>query len=101
MAFALESAAAGKALVAVAVEQTQPTEFGRCRIQVISNAEIGALRYFLLAHFEPGSTRSIRTDWHPIQEQPGPITPTNVPPSRVPATMRTKCSQECSESPLS
>jgi len=60
VAFALESAAAGKALVAVAVEQTQPTGFGRCRIQVIPNAEIGALRSFLLAHVEPGST--IHTD---------------------------------------
>ncbi len=52
--------AAGKALVAMAVEQTQPTGFGRCRIQVIPNAETGALRSFLLAHGEPGST--IHTD---------------------------------------
>lgn len=52
--------AAGKALVAVAVEQMQPKGFGRCRIQVIPNAETGALRSFLLAHVEPGST--IHTD---------------------------------------
>jgi transposase-like protein len=51
---------AGKALVAVAVEQMQPKGFGRCRIQVIPHAETGALRSFLLAHVEPGST--IHTD---------------------------------------
>ena len=52
--------AAGKALVAVAVEQMQPKGFGRCRIQVIPNAETGALLSFLRAHVEPGST--IHTD---------------------------------------
>jgi transposase-like protein len=38
----------------------QPKGFGRCRIQVIPNAETGALRSFLLDHVEPGST--IHTD---------------------------------------
>ena len=40
--------AAGKVLVAVAVEQIQPKGFGRCRIQVIINAEADTLRSFLL-----------------------------------------------------
>ncbi|HVP49868.1 MAG TPA: IS1595 family transposase [Candidatus Bathyarchaeia archaeon] len=48
--------AAGKVLVAVAVEQIQPKGFGRCRIQVIPNAEANTLRSFLLTHVEPGST---------------------------------------------
>jgi transposase-like protein len=47
--------AAGKILVAVAVEQIQPKGFGRCRIQVIPNAEADTLRSFLLTHIEPGS----------------------------------------------
>jgi len=47
--------AAGKVLVAVAVEQIQPKGFGRCRIQVIPNAEADTLRSFLLTHVEPGS----------------------------------------------
>lgn len=38
----------------------QPKGFGRCRIQVIPNAETGALRSFLLAYVETGST--IHTD---------------------------------------
>lgn len=48
--------AAGKALVAVAVEQAHPKGFGRCRIQVILSAESDTLRSFLLRHIEPGST---------------------------------------------
>jgi transposase-like protein len=40
--------AAGKVLIAVAVEQIQPKGFGRCRIQVIPNAEADTLRSFLL-----------------------------------------------------
>lgn len=47
--------AAGKVLVAVAVEQVQPKGFGRCRIQVIPNAEADTLRSFLLTHIEPGA----------------------------------------------
>ncbi len=47
--------AEGKVLVAVAVEQTKPKGFGRCRLQVISNAEALTLRSFLLNHVEPGS----------------------------------------------
>lgn len=52
--------AAGKVLVAVAVEQIHPKGFGRCRIQVIPNAEADTLRSFLLAHIETGST--VHTD---------------------------------------
>ena len=48
--------ATGKVLVAVAVEQAHPKGFGRCRIQVIPNAEADTLRSFLLTHVEPGST---------------------------------------------
>lgn len=48
--------AAGKVLVAVAVEQRRPKGFGRCRIQVIPNAEADTLRSFLLTHVVPGAT---------------------------------------------
>ena len=47
--------AAGKVLIAVAVEQIQPKGFGRCRIQVIPNAEADTLRTFLSGNVEPGS----------------------------------------------
>jgi transposase-like protein len=47
--------AAGKVLVAVAVEQAYPKGFGRCRLLVIPNAEMETLRSFLLEHIEPGS----------------------------------------------
>lgn len=47
--------AAGKVLVGVAVEQTPPKGFGRCRVQVIPNAESETLRSFLLDHVETGS----------------------------------------------
>lgn len=48
--------AAGKTLVAVAVEQVEPKGFGRCRLQVIPNAEAETLRSFLMDSVEPGST---------------------------------------------
>jgi transposase-like protein len=48
--------AQGKVLVAVAVEQTPPKGFGRCRLKVIPNAQSPTLRSFLLDHVEPGST---------------------------------------------
>ena len=47
--------AAGKVLVAVAVELLSPKGFGRCRLRVISDAEAPALRSFLLDYVEPGS----------------------------------------------
>lgn len=47
--------AAGKVLVAVAVERARPKGFGRCRIRVIPNAESETLRFFLLDHIERGS----------------------------------------------
>jgi len=47
--------AAGKALVAVAVEQLQPMGFGRCRLRVIPNVQAATLRPFLLDCVEPGS----------------------------------------------
>lgn len=47
--------AAGKVLVAVAVEQLQPKGFGRCRLRVMSNLEAPTLRAFLVDCVEPGS----------------------------------------------
>jgi len=47
--------AAGKALVAVAVELLNLKGFGRCRLRVIPNAETPTLRSFLLDCVEPGS----------------------------------------------
>ncbi len=48
--------AEGKVLGAVAVEQTQPKGFGRCRLKVIPTAQSPTLRSFLLDHIEPGAT---------------------------------------------
>lgn len=48
--------AAGKTLVAVAVERFQPKGFGRCRMGIIPNATGPELRKFLLANVELGST---------------------------------------------
>ncbi len=48
--------AAGKAMVAIAVEQHEPRGFGRIRLQVIDNAQAPTLRAFLLDHVEPGAT---------------------------------------------
>jgi len=47
--------AAGKVLVAVAVEQRAPKGYGRTRMAVIPDASAPALRAFLLDHVEPGS----------------------------------------------
>jgi transposase-like protein len=48
--------ALGKTLVAIAVERFDPKGFGRCRLAVLPNAKGPALRAFLLANVEPGST---------------------------------------------
>ena len=45
--------AEGKVPVAVAVEQRLPRGYGRCRLQVIPNAQAPTLREFLLDHVEP------------------------------------------------
>lgn len=47
--------AAGKALVAIAVEQRSPKGFGRARMQVIADATSETLRKFLLENVEPGA----------------------------------------------
>ena len=47
--------AAGKVLVAIAVEQRSPTGYGRARMQVISDATSETLREFLLANIAPGA----------------------------------------------
>lgn len=48
--------AAGKVMVAIAVERYEPAGFGRCRLAIIPNAKGPALREFLLANVEPGAT---------------------------------------------
>ena len=48
--------AAGKVLVAVAVELHEPEGFGRCRMRVIPNAKAVSLDPFLRDSIEPGST---------------------------------------------
>jgi transposase-like protein len=47
--------AAGKVLVAIAVEQRSPKGYGRARMQVISDATSITLREFLLSNVEPGA----------------------------------------------
>lgn len=47
--------AAGKVLVAIAIEQHSPRGFGRARMQVIPDATAVTLRNFLLANVEPGA----------------------------------------------
>ena len=47
--------AAGKTLVAVAVEVRSPNGLGRCRLRVIPNAEAPPLHVFLVDSVEPGS----------------------------------------------
>ena len=48
--------AGGKVLVAVAVELLSPKGFGRCRLQIIPNAETETLKAFIQKHIKPGST---------------------------------------------
>ena len=52
--------AAGKTLVAVAVERRRPKGFGRCRLRVIPHAEAPTLRVFLLDSVEPGLPANLR-----------------------------------------
>ena len=47
--------ALGKPLVAVAVELLSPQGFGRCRRRIIPNAQVPALRSFLLDSVAPGA----------------------------------------------
>jgi transposase-like protein len=47
--------ALGKTLVVVAVEILSPKGFGRCRLRIIPNAQVPALRSFLLDSVEPGA----------------------------------------------
>lgn len=47
--------AAGKVLVAIAVEQRSPKGYGRARMQLIPDATSITLREFLLANVEPGA----------------------------------------------
>ena len=52
--------AEGKVLAAVAVELLSPKGFGRCRLQIIPNAETKTLKAFIQKHIKPGS--AIYTD---------------------------------------
>ena len=52
--------AEGKVLVAVAVELLSPKGFGRCRLQIIPNAETETLKVFIQTHIKAGSC--IHTD---------------------------------------
>lgn len=56
--------AAGKVLVAVAVELHEPKGFGRCRLRVIPDASAASLGSFLGDAIEPGST-VITNAWKP------------------------------------
>ena len=47
--------ALGKTLVVVAVEILSPKGFGRCRLRIIPNAQVPALRSFLLDSVAPGA----------------------------------------------
>lgn len=48
--------AEGKLLVAVAVELLSPKGFGRCRLQIIPNAESETLKSFVRKQIKPGAT---------------------------------------------
>jgi len=48
--------AEGKVLVAVAVELLSPKGFGRCRLQIMPNAEAETLKTFIRKHIKTGST---------------------------------------------
>jgi len=48
--------AAGKVLVAIAVERRSPKGFGRTRMQIIPDATAAILRGFLVENVEPGAT---------------------------------------------
>jgi transposase-like protein len=56
-----------KALVAVAVERSDPKGFGRCRMVIIKDASTISLRAFLKSTVEPGST-VITDGWQPYRE---------------------------------
>jgi len=44
-----------KVLVGIAVEVTEPRGFGRCRMQILTDASAATLRPFVSAHVQPGS----------------------------------------------
>ncbi len=55
--------AEGKVLVAIAVELLSPKGFGRCRLQIIPNADTETFKIFIQNHIKPSST--IYTDGLP------------------------------------
>lgn len=54
--------AEGKVLVAVAVELLSPKGFGRCRLQIIPNAETETLKMFIQKHISTGSVGKLRAN---------------------------------------
>jgi hypothetical protein len=51
-----------KVLVGVAIGVFEPRGFGRCRMQILTDASAAALQAFIIAHVEPG-TRVITDGW--------------------------------------
>lgn len=89
--------AGGKVLVAVAVELLFPKGFGRCRLQIIPNAETETLKVFIQKHIQPGST--IYTDG--LTSIPVPlkmITSTTERPSKAPAKRPMRFCRACTVS---
>ena len=63
--------AAGKTLMAVAVERKSPRGFGRCRLQVIPDATAATLQRFLADNVETGAV-IIAPAWTPLLSAPRP-----------------------------
>lgn len=55
-----------KVLVGIAVERTEPTGFGRCRMAPLSDASADSLRVFLTDNVEPGA-KVITDGWQPYR----------------------------------
>ncbi len=55
-----------KVLVGVAIERTEPTGFGRCRLAPLADGSASSLRAFLTANVEPGA-RVITDGWQPYR----------------------------------
>ncbi|HET8532705.1 MAG TPA: IS1595 family transposase, partial [Methylomirabilota bacterium] len=59
-----------KVLVGIAVERTEPTGFGRCRMAPLQDASGDSLRAFLADNVEPGG-RVITDGWAPYERATG------------------------------
>ena len=81
-----------KVLVGVAIEVIEPRGFGRCRMQVLTDASAATLHAFITANVEPGA-RVIPTAGRATKASNGSATPTSraanappVPAARTPAS---------------